>query len=172
MEPHVVRYSPNPSRRSKFVIFDRDGTLTIDSGYTYKVRDFAWNPEIIPSLTLLSNLRMPIAVATNQSGVSRGFFTLSEVDDFHRTLVSEAGKIGVNIVVIATCPHPATKPPICSCRKPLPGLLHQIVTHLGVDSTECIFVGDKKSDIEAGEAAGISSYFVKDSQTVLDGYVS
>ncbi len=167
LEPHIVGYAPLPSPDSIFVVFDRDGTLTVDNGYTHDVRDFQWNPEILPTLSLISGRGIPVAIATNQSGVARGFFSLGQVDIFHQHLVDRARDLGIQVVLAATCPHAATNPPECLCRKPLPGLVRGIVEVMQVPPAHGFMIGDKVSDLEAGNSAGLSSYFVADAYVAL-----
>ena len=167
LRPHIVEYEHRPASEAPFVVFDRDGTLTVDDGYTHKVADFQWNPEILPLLSLISERRIPVAIATNQSGVARGFFSLEQVDQFHRHLVDRAADLGVQVVVIATCPHPAADPPYCECRKPLPGLVKAVVERMGVSPANGFMVGDRSSDLEAGRLTGLSGLLVPDAHAAL-----
>ena len=48
----------------------------------------------------------------------------------------------------------------CSCRKPLPGMLLQAAADLGLDLSASCLVGDRWRDVEAGIAAGCSTYFI------------
>jgi D-glycero-D-manno-heptose 1,7-bisphosphate phosphatase len=167
LEPHVVMYSPPPQSDATYVVFDRDNTLTLDDGYTHNVRDFRWNPTVLPILSLLSDKNLPVAIATNQSGVARDFFSLEQVDRFHRCLVDRATDLGVQVVVIATCPHAALEPPECQCRKPLPGLVTSVIEIMGVSADRGFMIGDRLSDLEAGCSAGLSSHLVADAHAVL-----
>jgi D-glycero-D-manno-heptose 1,7-bisphosphate phosphatase len=141
----------------KLVIFDRDGTLNIDSGYTHKVADLIWVPGALSTLSKLNHLGAKVAVATNQSGISRGFFTKEQVNLFHTRMTMEAKKAGGNIEKFYICPHqPSDKEePICPCRKPNPGMLNTAVSEFGVNKEDCIFVGNSSSDKLAAERAGL-----------------
>lgn len=160
-------YSALPPSDATFVVLDRDDTLTLDDGYTHKVRDFRWNPDILPILGLLSERSVPVAIATNQSGVARGFFSLDQVDRFHSHLVDRATELGVRIVLIATCPHAALDPPECQCRKPLPGLVKTVIDIMGVSPSRGFMIGDRMSDLEAGNSAGLSSHLVPHAHAAL-----
>lgn len=167
ISPHTIVYSPLPPPSSTFVVFDRDNTLTIDKGYTHRIEDFQWNPQILPVFSLLSRRHIPVAIATNQSGVARGMFSIDQVNDFHTHLVASAADLGLQVVAIATCPHPALEPPTCQCRKPLPGLLTELVKVMKVSPENGFMIGDQNSDLEAGRRAGLSSHLVADAQSVL-----
>jgi histidinol phosphatase-like enzyme len=46
---------------------------------------------------------------------------------------------------IAYCPHPAG-PPICWCRKPLPGLAVAFIEKFQLDPAQCLYVGAGAQD--------------------------
>ena len=48
----------------------------------------------------------------------------------------------------------------CECRKPKPGLLIRAAAELGLDLSRSIMIGDKPSDVEAGQAAGAATVLV------------
>jgi D-glycero-D-manno-heptose 1,7-bisphosphate phosphatase len=137
------------------VILDRDNTLTVDEGYTHLVTNFQWMPGAREFLSEIYSHGINVAIATNQSGIGRGYYTVPEVDLFHDYLVAEADSAGVKISTIAYCPHyfEIESQGHCSCRKPAPGMLLEIVKLLGPSKT--VMIGDKGSDLEAAEAAGI-----------------
>lgn len=54
---------------------------------------------------------------------------------------------------IRFCPHALEVD--CACRKPQPGMLHDIMRHFGVSQSETLFVGNAPSDQEAARRAGV-----------------
>ena len=48
----------------------------------------------------------------------------------------------------------------CDCRKPKPGMILETARELGVDLEKSFMVGDRKSDVEAGRAAGCATVFI------------
>jgi len=141
------------------VFFDRDDTLVYDTGYMYKIADFKWAQEAITALTMLQNTQIPIFIVTNQGGIAKGLFSIAQLQAFHDHLKSEAGKAGIQITDIAYCPHhpQAIAPEMagpCACRKPEPGMLLSLAQKWNIDLSKSVMIGDKLSDVEAGEKAG------------------
>ena len=67
--------------------------------------------------------------------------------------------LGGSIEAIFFCPHiPKNR---CECRKPKPGMLIDIASHLRISLEGVAFIGDSKRDIEAGVAAGARSILVR-----------
>src|SRR5262245_50252464 len=110
------------------VILDRDGTLVVDRGYTYRIEDFAWVKGADAALRRLNRSGIPVFIATNQGGIGLGLFTEVAMQQFHSHLCAEAVRSGGKITDIAFCPHhpdataPAYRTP-CRCRKPAPGMI-------------------------------------------------
>ena len=65
---------------TKILFLDRDGVLNQDHGYTYKTADLKILDGVIEGMKAISNLGYKFIIITNQSGISRGLFT---IDDFH-----------------------------------------------------------------------------------------
>jgi D-glycero-D-manno-heptose 1,7-bisphosphate phosphatase len=142
----------------KLLILDRDGVINEDSdAYIKSVEEWIPIPGSIEAIAQLSKAGWTVAVATNQSGIARGYYNLGTLDAMHmhlRTLVAEqGGEIGL----IVYCPHGPDEG--CDCRKPKPGMLRTIARHYAVDLAGVWFVGDSKGDLEAALAV--------DSQPVL-----
>lgn len=135
----------------KLLILDRDGVINHDSdAYIKSVQEWIPIPGSIEAIADLSKAGWTVAVATNQSGIARGYYDLATLDAMHaqlRTLVAEqGGEVGL----IVYCPHGPDAG--CDCRKPLPGMLHQIARHYAADLKGVWFVGDSKGDLQAALA--------------------
>ena len=83
-------------------------------------------------------------------------------------MISAASKAGGFITDIAFCPHhPLSLDPAmaiaCGCRKPEPGLIFNLAQKWNIDLNTSVMIGDRDSDVEAGQRAGTHSYlFTKD----------
>lgn len=137
---------------SPFVFVDRDGTLTVDHGYTHRIEDYELLPGVVDGLRLLAQLGYALAVVTNQSGLGRGFYGLDALEDFHRHLFADLSQQGVTIETAFHCPHLPDAG--CDCRKPEPGLLRRAERDLGADLARSWVIGDRLSDVELAARAG------------------
>ena len=155
------------------VFLDRDDTLIQDTGYMYKPEEFAWNDGAEDSLRLFQQHGLPVFIVTNQGGIARAYFTEAQMHIFHDKLLAETVKIGGHITDIAFCPHhplsvtEALRTP-CSCRKPEPGMILSLAKKWQLDLRRSVMIGDKPSDVEAGQAAGCASYLVGREQSLLE----
>lgn len=140
---------------------DRDGVLNDDLGYVHRVADFHWLPGAVQACKRLQDAGYALVVVTNQSGVARGLYTLADVDALHAHMQQELAAAGVSLAGIYRCPHlPKAEVAAyrldCECRKPRPGMLLQAMRELGLDAGRSVLVGDKASDVQAGQAAGVA----------------
>jgi len=144
----------------KIVILDRDGVINLDSDdFIKNVHEWIPIDGSIQAIAKLFQAGYRIYVATNQSGLGRGLFSLDDLEAMHnkmRNLVREAGG---DIAAIFFCPH--TPDDNCACRKPLPGLLEQVRQHAGVELLDTPMIGDSLRDLEAGLAVGCRPVLVK-----------
>jgi len=149
-------YMPNSA-----LFLDRDGVVNVDRGYIHRSEQFEFVPGIFDLARFWTNeLRRPIVVVTNQSGIGRGYFDERAYADLTRWMCDRFEAEGTAIARVYHCPyHPQDGIGEYRCdhpwRKPKPGMLSQAVSDLGLDPAHCAILGDKISDIEAGAAAGI-----------------
>jgi len=114
------------------VIFDRDGTLIEDTGFPIDPIKIRWFEGALEVITCLRSQGVLVAVATNQSGVARGYFTLGQVHVFHAAMDATIQAEGGRVDAYAICPHlidgaVAEYAVDCDCRKPKPGLINQLL---------------------------------------------
>jgi D-glycero-D-manno-heptose 1,7-bisphosphate phosphatase len=145
------------------VFFDRDGVLNHDQGYLYRPTDFEWIPGAVEAVRHLNSLGFLVFVVTNQSGVARGYYSEDDVDGLHAWMNAELAKFGAHIDAFYYCPHlpDGTVQEYrrdCRCRKPLPGLILQAFDEWEIDKERAFLVGDRLSDVQAAEAAGIRGF--------------
>ena len=109
--------------KRKAVFVDRDGTLNYDTGYTHKLSDLKIYDDIIPILKEYYDQNYIIIVVTNQSGISREYYTVEDMEAFNNKLAEELMKYGVKIEEFFYCPHLPDQG--CKCRKPGTGMIEE-----------------------------------------------
>ena len=137
----------------KLVILDRDGTIKHDIDHHIKSPS-EWRP-IEGSLEAIARLAQAgyrIVVATNQSGIARGFFDTRTLFAIHDSLNRALAQVGGRIDAFFFCPHKAEDR--CACRKPQPGMLLEVARRFNVALDDTYMVGDAQRDLEAAAAAG------------------
>ena len=145
------------------IFLDRDETLNKDQGYIYDPAEFAWMPGAGEALRRFHDAGLQVFVVTNQGGIGRGIFTEADMHQFNNHLIEKARAIGGDITEIAFCPHhplaldPTMATP-CRCRKPEPGLIIQLAKKWQINLTNSVMIGDRDTDVEAGQRAGMHSY--------------
>lgn len=143
----------------KLVILDRDGVINEDSDdYIKSVAEWKPLPRSIEAIARLSHAGYRIAVATNQSGIGRGLFPLSELNAMHQLLNELVTAQGGRIEMIAFCPHAPGEQ--CDCRKPKTGLLEQISLRMNINLAAVPLIGDSASDILAAQQVGATPWLV------------
>ncbi len=137
----------------KLIILDRDGVINHDS------EDYIKTPEewralrgSLDAIAALSAAGFRIVVVSNQSGIGRGLFSETVLDEIHRKMLSVVAAAGGVIAAIYYCPHAPDDR--CDCRKPRPGLLARVADDFGVSLAGIPFVGDKITDIELARRVG------------------
>jgi len=142
---------------------DRDGVINHDRGYVHRADDMTLIEGVVEGLKLLASCGFSLIIVTNQSGIARGYFTEREFQDLTRSLLGKLGANGVEIAHVAYCPHLPTEQqsePFCRCRKPKAGMLTDAALLLGIDLYRSIMIGDKRSDMQAGRAAGVEHCYL------------
>jgi D-glycero-D-manno-heptose 1,7-bisphosphate phosphatase len=131
------------------VILDRDGVINEDSDeYIKSLEEWHPIPGSIEAIARLSQHGFTVAVATNQSGLGRGLFTLDDLEAMHQHLCDMVENAGGHVAGIFYCPH--TPAENCDCRKPKSGLIDAIEHELNMSARGAWFIGDNAKDLEAG----------------------
>jgi len=144
----------------KLVILDRDGVINQDSDdYVKSAEEWIPLPGSIDAIARLNKAGFKVAVATNQSGLGRGYFNESDLAAMHAKLKRLVTEAGGDIASIQFCPH---KPEDgCQCRKPRPGLLDAISNDLDIGLSGAPLVGDSLRDLQAAIARGCEPILVR-----------
>ena len=150
----------NPMSQSHAAVFlDRDGVLnrTIVRNSVPHPPDSVAEVEILPgvaqALARLVEYKFMLIVVTNQPDVARGKQTRDEVDRINQHLGAQLG-----LKAFSVCFHDT--PDNCACRKPKPGLLIEAARAYNIDLRRSFMVGDRWSDIAAGQAAGCRTVLI------------
>ncbi|MGH8437053.1 MAG: D-glycero-beta-D-manno-heptose 1,7-bisphosphate 7-phosphatase [Pseudomonas sp.] len=144
----------------KLLILDRDGVINYDSdAYIKSLEEWVPIPGSIEAIAQLSQAGWTVAVATNQSGLARGYYDLPTLNAMHRRLQELVAEQGGELGLIVFCPHGPDEG--CDCRKPKPGMLKTIAAHYGVALAGLWFVGDSRGDLEAALAVDCQPVLVK-----------
>ena len=157
----------------KAFLFDRDGTLNEDSGYTHKTNDLIWKPDAIDLIKKLNDLNYFVFVVTNQAGIAKGKFSEFEMHEFHNFMQKELRKSGAHIDKFYFCPF--HKDGIIdkykldsNDRKPNVGMLDKILEEWDLKKNNLIMIGDRDTDIECANKFGIKSYLYNGKDNLLD----
>lgn len=137
----------------KLIILDRDGVINQDRDDYVKSAD-EWVPleGSMDAIAFLTQAGYTIAVATNQSGISRGLYTVQELTEMHAKMHKMVHQAGGQIDGIWFCPH--TDRDNCNCRKPKSGMVEDILDRFDGGNETVYMVGDSLRDLQAAEAAG------------------
>ncbi|MGE5652049.1 HAD-IIIA family hydrolase [Noviherbaspirillum sp. UKPF54] len=147
------------------IFLDKDGTLVENIPYNVNpgLLQLTWHAG--PGLQLFRQLGYALYVVTNQSGVAHGLFTEAALDQVEQRLQELLAQYGVTLDGFYYCPHAIegsisryTIP--CTCRKPMPGMLHRAAYEHGVDLAQSWMIGDILNDVEAGRRAGCRTVLI------------
>ena len=144
----------------KLIILDRDGVINHDSDDYIKSPE-EWEPieGSLEAIAQLNKAGFTVAVATNQSGIGRGYYSLETLKEMHQKMQDLLANVGGRIDYIAFCPHAPDEG--CTCRKPKPGMLLEIANYFSVKPESVVFVGDTATDRQAAFAAKMKFVLVK-----------
>ncbi|HJP07212.1 MAG: D-glycero-beta-D-manno-heptose 1,7-bisphosphate 7-phosphatase [Proteobacteria bacterium] len=146
--------------KSGLVIVDRDGVINFDSdAYIKSVAEWVAIPGSLEALARLSRAHYRVVVATNQSGIARGLYTMETLNRIHQKMTNSLREHGGRIDAIFFCPHGPDDQ--CACRKPQPGLLYEISERLNAPLAGVPLVGDSLRDLQSAAAVGALPVLVR-----------
>lgn len=145
-----------PPRRVAFL--DRDGVINQrrpPHEYVETWEQFRFVPGVVPMLRGLADHGYELIVVTNQQGVGKGLISAADLHAIHEAMTNTLASQGVTLARVLHCPH--LEQDHCPCRKPQPGLIHRAVNESPalIDLTRSMLIGDARSDMLAGQSAGI-----------------
>lgn len=145
----------------RLIILDRDGVINEDSANFIKsVQEWRPIPGSLEAIARLNQANYRVIIATNQSGLARGLFNISQLNEIHRKMYHLLAEVGGSIDAVFFCPHGPDDG--CECRKPKPGLFLDIAQRLQLESLTAVpAIGDSIRDIQAAQAAGANPMLVR-----------
>lgn len=143
----------------KLVILDRDGTINVDSD-EYIKSPAEWHPQpgALEAIARLNHAGWHVVVASNQSGLGRGLFEVTDLNEIHTLMHQQLAEFGGRVDAVFYCPHAPDE--ACHCRKPNPGLLEQIAERYGISLKGVPIIGDTLRDLLAGVHVGCEPHLV------------
>ena len=143
----------------RLCVLDRDGTIITDRYFLANPEGVELLPGAAAAIRRLNEAGWAVAIATNQSGVGRGYYTLAQMHATNARTVEVLAREGARVDTVEYCPHhPLAGHPlwrrICSCRKPAPGQAISAAWHSGATLTGLVVVGDRMQDVETGLRLG------------------
>ena len=140
---------------NKALFLDRDGVVNVEKNYLHKIEDFELMEGILEVCRVYQDQGYLIIIVTNQSGISRGYYTEEDFAHLSRWMVEHFQEFGIKISHIYHCPHHESIDGICECRKPEPGMFLEAQKEYDLDMAASVMIGDNERDIEAALRAGV-----------------
>lgn len=147
---------------TKLVILDRDGVINYDSpDYIKSPPEWIALPGSMEAIAILNQKNFKVAIATNQSGIGRGYYSQATFEAIHNKLIATLDTVNGKIDKLAYCPHITADN--CFCRKPKPGMIIEILAFFNINPkhTTVYFVGDSITDLAAAQAAHCQPILVR-----------
>ena len=147
------------------IFLDRDGTINIDTHYPHEVDQLSFIPRALEGIRLLSELDAHLVVVSNQAGIPLGIFTREEMSAFNQEILRQVLKAGGRLDAFYFSPflEPKNLPPgetAHATTKPAPGMLLETVQDFSIDLSKSFIIGDKSSDIAAGNQVNCTTILV------------
>lgn len=155
----------------KAVFLDRDGTLIVDKNYLGDPQQVEYLPTTFEALRELQSAGYEFVMVTNQSGIAKGLITPKQVESIHLKMKHDLQAEGIFVLGAEYCPADSgSEDPR---RKPNPGMILEAAEKYNIDIKSSWMVGDKLSDVQAGERAGLNSVFLNSGkEPVPEGVLS
>ncbi len=152
--------------KKKACFLDRDGVVIVDKDYLCDVNEVQLTENAAQAIKKLNDANYIVIIVSNQSGVARGYFSEASIDGVHNQICKLiATDSGAVIDKFYYCPHHkhGTIAPFnidCDCRKPKLGMFEQSLNDFDIDVANSVMVGDKVSDVLAGNNIGCKRSFL------------
>src|SRR6185312_15353773 len=149
------------------VFLDRDGVLVKERDYLSRPDQLLVLPGVTAAMKSLRAAGFKLVVVTNQSGVARGYFTLTMLAPIHRELKRRLAKSGAKWDALYFSPHgPDSKHP---WRKPGIGMLLAAKKRFRLNLKSSYFIGDTTADVQTALNAGCTPILVRTGHGGRDG---
>ena len=149
--------------RLKAILFDRDGTLNKNYGYVYKIENFKWLKGVIETIKLLSFFKIKSLVITNQSGIGRGYYSVSDFKKLNNKINKNLKKYNIKIDKFYYAPYYKFSKnqkfrKNSRLRKPDNGMILKAMKDYKLSRENCFMIGDSTSDLRSAKKTGINFY--------------
>lgn len=144
-----------PNKKSPALFLDRDGTINEEVLYLHDPEEFKLTPNAIEGIKKFQDMGYRIIIVTNQPGIGMGYYSKQDFYAVNRKMLKAFSGKGVLVDKIYFCPH--SKSDKCDCRKPGQAFVKRAVNELNIDLKRSVMIGDKTSDIEFGNIAGMTT---------------
>lgn len=137
----------------------------MDSGYVHEPSECVFIEDIFELVRAANHADYTVVLVTNQAGIGRGYFPVSQFEAFTDWMLGEFQQRGARIDRVYYCPHHPESGlgdyrQACDCRKPQPGMFVRARAELDLDMEGSLMIGDKLSDLEAAARAGVEHRFL------------
>jgi len=140
---------------NKALFLDRDGVINKDVRHLHTIEECVFCDGIFELAREYQNNGYLIIIVTNQAGIAKGIYTEEQYYVLREWIHEQFKDHGVIITAEYFCPHHPDYTESCKCRKPEPGMLLLAAKEHDIDLSQSVIIGDKDSDIEAGQRAGV-----------------
>ena len=152
---------------NKAIFLDRDGTINVEKNYLYRKEDFEFIEGVPQALKLFREKGYLLILITNQSGIARGYYSVSDMEKLHEYMQSELRKYNAQFDDIFYCPH---HPEAvieeyridCDCRKPRTGMFERAIEKYNIDIRNSYAIGDRERDLIPAEQLGVNCIFLSE----------
>lgn len=143
------------------LFLDRDGVIVEEVDYLHRIEDLRLIPGVSSAVAHANEMGIPVALVTNQAGIGRGYYGWREFLAIQNEIMAALREDNARFDMVLACAyhrdgladynvenHP--------WRKPNSGMLREAECVMGVDLSRSFIVGDNRTDLQAGRAAGLS----------------
>lgn len=146
------------------IFLDRDGVISKEIDLLHRIDELELIEGAGEAIKYINDKGYLAIVVTNQPVIARNLCTVEELEKIHAKLETMLGQQHAYLNAIYFCPHhpdggyPEERKEYkikCECRKPSPGMLLNAVDDWNIDIQNSYMIGDRNSDVEAGNRAGV-----------------